>query len=68
MDIRLNSNDSPTELHLTPENQSEAWDLGAIVAILLLRGIKHKVDNAGDDRLSLALPVLEPIVDPSTIV
>ena len=60
MDIRLNSNDTPTEVHLTPQNQREAWDLGAIVAILLLRGVKHKVDHAGLDRLSLALPVLGP--------
>ncbi len=54
----MNSNDSPVQIHLTPENERDSWDLGAIAAILVLRGIKHRVDVVGDDSFpSLVLPL-----------
>ncbi len=58
----MNSDSSPVQINLTPENEQESWDLGAVAAILKLRGIKHRVMNAGDDRPSLVLPLVSSML------
>lgn len=56
MEVKLNVIDQPTQLTVESANESEAYDIGAVAAILMLNGIEHTiVPENGHIRLAVPL-------------
>jgi len=57
MEIKLNNAADPTTLLIDSENCSDAFDIGAVVALLKLAGIEHQLRPVTNSIIQLVIPL-----------